>query len=147
MKRGKRGAGIPVDPARVREARIQAGLSMGELAGDDVSRTFIFLIERGRSRPSRAVLELIARRTRKPTSYFTLPTQAGTQLSSDLVDDMIGIANRVRQFSSINRLTTVEREAFKLIEVTLHQGADLARSVQANHAINGDAEATEGAPC
>ena len=73
--------------------------------------------------------------TRKPTSYFILPTPAGTQLSTDLVDDMIGIANRVRQFASVSRLTTVDREALKLIEVTLHQGADLVRAVQENRLI------------
>jgi hypothetical protein len=51
---------------------------------------------------------------------------------------LTGVANRVRQFTSANRLATVEREAMNLIEMTLHQAADLTRSVQANHILNGD---------
>jgi len=137
VKRGARGVGIPVDPARVREARIQAGLSMGQVGGTDVSRTMIHLVEHGRARPSRKVLELIARRTRKPIGYFLLPTASNNQPTKDLVDDLTGVANRVREFTSANRLTTVEREAMKFIEMTLHQAADLARSVQANHILNG----------
>src|SRR5690348_3169972 len=61
MRRGLRGSGVPVDPARVREARREAGLSLAQLAGDEVSRTFLHFVEHGRSRPSQAVLALIAR--------------------------------------------------------------------------------------
>src|SRR5215470_17888054 len=56
MRRGARGSGVPVNPARVREARIEAGLSLAQVAGDDVSRTFIHFVEQGRSRPSQNVL-------------------------------------------------------------------------------------------
>jgi len=50
--------------------RLQAGLSLAQVAGGDVSRTFLFLVEQGRSRPSKPVLALIARRTGKPVDYF-----------------------------------------------------------------------------
>jgi hypothetical protein len=43
---------------------------MAEVAGSDLTRGAIYLFETGRARPSRAALELIAARTRKPLSFF-----------------------------------------------------------------------------
>ena len=70
MQGAARGSGIAVDPERVREARLEAGLSLAQIARDDVSRTFIHFVETGKSRPSQRILALIARRTGKPISYF-----------------------------------------------------------------------------
>lgn len=119
-----------MDPARVREARVAAGLSLAELAGDDVSRTFMHLVEQGRSRPSKAVLALIARRTRKPIRYFLPPGADAARSSKDLADELSGVAARLRRFVAINRLTNVEREAMKLVEMSLRQGASLAKAIQ-----------------
>jgi transcriptional regulator with XRE-family HTH domain len=130
VRRGARGTGIGVDPERVREARLEAGLSLAALAGDDVSRTFIHFVERGRSRPSRDVLALIARRTGKPISYFMPRSTKDGEPTSDLAADLARVSARVRQFATTNRLTDVEREAMKLIEVTLRQGAEFTRLVQ-----------------
>lgn len=119
-----------MDPERVRRARLESGLSLAQLAGDEVSRTFIHFVERGQSRPSQAVLALIARRTRKPISYFL--AQPGRDSGSDLAGELTRVANLVRKFGSGNRLTSTEREAIKLIEVTLRQAARLTKSVQSN---------------
>ncbi|TLY18015.1 MAG: helix-turn-helix transcriptional regulator [Nitrospirae bacterium] len=132
MERGPRGSGIPVDPDRVREARIDAGLSLAQLAGDDVSRTFIHFVERGRSRPSRSVLKLIARRTGKPMSYFILKPPHDHQPSTDLASELIQVADHVRQFGAVNHLNKVEREAMKLVELTLRQAVELTKSVRTN---------------
>jgi len=121
-----------VDPERVRQARVDAGLSLAQLAGDDVSRTFLHFVEHGRSRPSRHVLALIARRTGKPMSYFISQPPRDTQPTTDLTGDLTRVANHVRQFSSLKSLTTVERETMKLIELTLRQAAELTKTVQAN---------------
>jgi len=43
---------------------------MAKLAGSDISRQAIHLIEKGKARPSAAVLELIAQRTGRPISSF-----------------------------------------------------------------------------
>jgi transcriptional regulator with XRE-family HTH domain len=130
MQRGGRGSGISVDPARVRQARLAAGLSLAQLAGDDVSRTFIYLVEQGRSRPSQPVLELIARRTGKPVRYFLSPAAQEPLSNRDLAAELSSSASRVRRFVAIKRLTKLEREAMKLIEVSLRQGAALVRAVQ-----------------
>jgi len=130
VRRGGHGKGIAVDPERVKEARLEAGLSLAEVAGDDVSRTFIHFVEHGRSRPSQAVLALIARRTHKPISYFMMEPVTDALQSSDLAADLTRVGERVRKFAARNRLTKVEREAMSLIAVTLRRGAELTRSVQ-----------------
>jgi transcriptional regulator with XRE-family HTH domain len=131
VRRGVRGSGMSVDPARVREARHAAGLSLAALAGDDVSRTFIHFIETGQARPSKAVLDLIARRTRKPIGYFLRP---GGQEPSDgeaLADELSRMAARIHRFVGGHRLNKKEVEAMRSVERSLRQGAMLARGMEA----------------
>src|SRR5439155_3442675 len=129
VQRG-RGSGLHVDPTRVREARLEAGLSVAQLAGDDVSRTFINFVERGRSRPSKAVLSLIARRTGKPISYFMLPATSAGLPKSGLAAEITQVANRIRRFVAVTHLTEVEQRAMNLVELTMLQGAELTKMVE-----------------
>src|SRR5439155_19787729 len=62
--------GVEIRDGSVREARLESGLSLAQVAGREISRAAIHLIETGRSRPSMPTLELIARRTGKPLSFF-----------------------------------------------------------------------------
>jgi len=62
--------GVDVRPGSVRVARQEAGLSLAGVAGSELTRAAIHLVETGRSRPSMPTLELIARRTGKPLSFF-----------------------------------------------------------------------------
>jgi tetratricopeptide (TPR) repeat protein len=48
--------------ARVREARLAAGLTQGELAGDRFSKEYVSQVELGKTRPSPAALEWFAER-------------------------------------------------------------------------------------
>ena len=128
MRRGARGSGIPVNPSRVREARVEAGMSLAQVAGDDVSRTFIHFVEQGRSRPSQSVLALIARRTGKPISYF-LDGNAQEPAGSGVAEELSRVAGSVRRFAASRRLTAAEKEAFKLLENALQHGARMARTV------------------
>ena len=73
--RGRR-KGIPIREGSVRQARLEARLSLAQVAADQVSRTAIHHIENGRVKPSLETLRLIARQTRKPIEYF-LPTPNG----------------------------------------------------------------------
>lgn len=129
MRRGARGSGVPVNPSRVREARIEAGLSLAQVAGDDVSRTFIHFVEQGRSRPSQSVLALIARRTGKPVSYF-LDGNPQEGHGSGLPEELTRVAAGVRRFAASRRLGPGEREAMKLVESTLLHAARVARAVE-----------------
>ena len=59
---------------------------MAQLAGDDLTRQAIFLIETGKTRPSPQTLDLISRRTGKAVSYFksrSLRRPRGEQLGAD----------------------------------------------------------------
>ena len=130
MKKGARGTGLAVDPARVKRARVAAGLSLAQVARSDVSRTFLYLVEQGRSRPSKPVLALIARRTGKPMSYFLKADREGFRENRALASDLTKIAYRVRRFISDRSLTKPESEAMKLIELGLRQAAVLTAAVQ-----------------
>ena len=54
----------------VKQARLEAGLSLAQLGKGHVTAPAIYLIETGRTRPSMPTLEHIARRTGKPVEYF-----------------------------------------------------------------------------
>ncbi len=62
--------GIEVRPEAVRQARVEAGLSLAQVAEGEVTRAAIHLVETGRMRPSMRTLQLIARKTHQPISYF-----------------------------------------------------------------------------
>lgn len=70
-RRGRR-PGVDVKPGTVKQARLDAGLSLGQVAGDVVSRTAIYFVETGKSRPSMETLKLIAERTGRPLDYFLI---------------------------------------------------------------------------
>ncbi len=133
-RRSRRGSGIEVNPARVREAREAAGLSLAQLARGDVSRTFIHFVEQGRSRPSQEVLELIAERTGKPVSWFVTGVRTSPEPVQDLATQLTALAGRLRRVMAGTNLTGTEREAVKLLEVTLRQGAALSRAIDARWA-------------
>lgn len=118
-----------MDPLRVREARREAGLSLAQVAGYDVSRTFIHFVEQGRARPSKAVLSLIARRTGKPISYFIQQPTQEANAAADLAANISDVATRIRHFVASNRLTKVEQLAMKLVEQTMDQGAQMVTAI------------------
>jgi tetratricopeptide (TPR) repeat protein/DNA-binding XRE family transcriptional regulator len=68
-RRGRR-RGIEIKPGTVKQARLEAGLSLGQVAGTDISRTAIYFVETGKSKPSMETLMLIAERTGRPVDYF-----------------------------------------------------------------------------
>jgi len=76
-KRRGRLKGVDVRAGSVRQARLEAGLSLAAVADGVVTRAAIHLIESGRSRPSQPTLELIARRTGRPVSFFLVPRRGG----------------------------------------------------------------------
>ncbi len=67
---------------RLRQARLEAGLSQRQLCGDAITRNMLSLIENGSARPSMDTLRYLAARLGKPMGYFleeqavTSPNQA-----------------------------------------------------------------------
>jgi tetratricopeptide (TPR) repeat protein len=62
--------GLSVRPGSIRQARLEAGLSLGQVASGQISRTAIFLAETGKTRPTLPTIQLIANRTGKPIEFF-----------------------------------------------------------------------------
>jgi transcriptional regulator with XRE-family HTH domain len=114
----------------VRQARLEAGLSLAQVAGDDVSRTFILFVEQGRARPSSTVLRLIARRTGKPTAFFLRDPRPSDMRNSDLADELIRLAGHIRRYAATSRLTAAEVEGMRLLESALQKGAQFVRAVE-----------------
>src|SRR5579864_5886152 len=75
-RRGRR-QGVEVRPGTVKQARLEAGLSLGQVAQGDISRTAIYFVETGKAKPSIETLTLIAERTGKPIDYFLAEAAAG----------------------------------------------------------------------
>jgi tetratricopeptide (TPR) repeat protein len=74
-RRGRR-RGVEIRPGSVKEARRESGLSLGQIARSDLSRTAIYFVETGKAKPSIETLRLIAERTNKPLEYFLGPAVA-----------------------------------------------------------------------
>src|SRR5215471_2272770 len=60
--RERRLRGVAINAAALKQARLDAGLSLAELAGDSMSRQAVHLFETGRARPTLAKLRLIVER-------------------------------------------------------------------------------------
>ena len=56
--------------ARLKNARLEAGLSQRQLCGDVITRNMLSLIENGSARPSMDTLTYLAGRLGKPVGYF-----------------------------------------------------------------------------
>jgi tetratricopeptide (TPR) repeat protein/DNA-binding XRE family transcriptional regulator len=68
-RRGRR-LGVEIKPGTVKQARFEAGLSLAQVAGGEISRTAIYFVETGKAKPSIETLKLIASRTGRPLDYF-----------------------------------------------------------------------------
>ena len=71
--------GIEIRPEAVRQARLDAGLSLADVAEGEVTRGTIHLVETGKMRPSRRTLQLIARKTGRPLTYFLAGPEGGEE--------------------------------------------------------------------
>ena len=71
--RRRRLPGLDVRPGSIRRARVEAGLSLAQVASGAVSRTAVYLSETGKTRPTLPTIQLIAARTGKPLEYFLEP--------------------------------------------------------------------------
>ncbi|MFL5680519.1 MAG: helix-turn-helix domain-containing protein [Chloroflexota bacterium] len=71
--------------ARLRQARLAAGLTQQQLAGDRYTKAYISALENGIAKPSMAALNYLAPRLGKTASEVLAdPTQAWTRLEADL---------------------------------------------------------------
>jgi tetratricopeptide (TPR) repeat protein len=99
--------GIDLRPGSVRQARRDAGLTMAQVGGDERSRTAIYLIEVGRSRPTPETLQLIAERTGKPIEYFLPGSSDPSPLAATSEEESLEVLLRSGAYQQA--LETVDR--------------------------------------
>jgi tetratricopeptide (TPR) repeat protein len=95
VRRKRRLPGIRLRPGAIRQARLEAGLTLAELAGSGLTRQHMHLVETGRSRPSLPTLQRISDATGKQLAYF-LPTDA-IQAAIDLASQPVSRKPAVRE--------------------------------------------------
>jgi tetratricopeptide (TPR) repeat protein len=137
--RGRR-RGIAIREGSVREARLEARLSLAEVAADQVSRTAIHLIEKGRVKPSLETLRLIARQTQKPIEYFLLDPDAHPDLTEPQKElRELERLTLIRDFEAVVKLGTALLEKRWSEEdaalVRLYLGQAYCRLVQPQEAL------------
>ncbi|HYL07987.1 MAG TPA: tetratricopeptide repeat protein [Candidatus Udaeobacter sp.] len=120
-RRGRR-RGVEIRPGTVKQARMDAGLSLGQVARSDISRTAIYFVETGKAKPSMETLRLIADRTGRPLDYFLAETATAPLPAADLaelerlmaVGDNLGAAARTEHLLG-QRLDPESEARVKLI--------------------------------
>jgi len=129
--------GVDIRPGAVREARDEAGLSLAGVADGQLTRAAIHLIETGRSRPSMPTLELIARRTGKPISYFLADSapQAGPRLPLDEVELLLERGELEPAVALAQQLLQKTSDKWSLAQLHCWIGQALARSLRPGPAL------------
>lgn len=135
--RGRR-KGIRIRVGSVRQARLEAGLSLAEVAGQHVSRTAIHLIEHDRVKPSMETLQQIARRTRKPLEFFLSPDEGALPAPQGELVALEQLA-LTRKFDEVvengNRLLHHQWDSGSLSTIHFLIGEAHCRSVRPREAI------------
>ncbi len=119
--------GVDIDAASLRRARLEAGLSLAQVAGRDLTRQAVHLVETGKTRPSRRTLQIIARRLGVPVSTFLVepqdrPANADTR-ASEL--EHLWRTYRYQEIVQLAKLT-LEQEASPRLRALAHHYMGLA---------------------
>jgi tetratricopeptide (TPR) repeat protein/DNA-binding XRE family transcriptional regulator len=141
-RRGRR-VGVEIKAGTVKQARLEAGLSLGQVAGTEISRTAIYFVETGKAKPSIETLKLIAARTGRPLDYFlsnpsTMEPRATAGTAE--VERLITTGDPAGAIGAGQRLLAGESDAdiaarIKFLMATAH--LRLAQPVQARRLASG----------
>lgn len=90
-----RGAAVAGDVGkRIRQARLERGMSLAQVGGNDLTRSFLSLVELGRSRISLRALAIVADRLDLPMGYFlddgTAKNEALVEMALDEAEGAVG---------------------------------------------------------
>lgn len=83
---------------RIRQARQERGMTLAQVGGDDLSRSFLSLVESGRSRISLRALAIVAQKLDLPISHFLQEGERVAETATRLVLDEAEIAQARQQF-------------------------------------------------
>jgi tetratricopeptide (TPR) repeat protein/DNA-binding XRE family transcriptional regulator len=111
-RRGRR-RGVEIKPGTVKQARAEAGLSLAQVAGDEISRTAIYFVETGKAKPSMETLKLIAERTGRPLDYFLArpsTTEARSTAMTSELERLVVTGDPAGALAEGEALLSVERD-------------------------------------
>ena len=135
--RGRR-PGIEVDPAAVRRARVDAGLTLAQVAGPELSRQAIQRIEAGLARPSMRTLEIIAERIGSPVSALLAPRRPRPPITGDPAGELEKLCRTHQYEPAVAYATAIlelEPEGQLEAQVRHHLGLALVRLNRAAEAL------------
>ncbi len=115
--------GINVRQGAVKQARLEAKLSLAQLGKDHVTAPAIYLIETGRTRPSLPTLEHIARRTGKPIEFFLADPGGATDEGHESLSRLEGLVaeNRYAEAAELGeKLLASASSAHRLGRIRYH---------------------------
>ncbi len=96
---------MSIDPDLVRQARLKAGMSLAQVAGSDLTRQAVHLIETGKVRPSMRSLQIIARRLGVSAMSFQVPVDAGAEMPHRRAAELERLCER-RRFDEVVELAS-----------------------------------------
>jgi tetratricopeptide (TPR) repeat protein/DNA-binding XRE family transcriptional regulator len=111
-RRGRR-KGVEIKAGTAKQARLEAGLSLGQVAGTEISRTAIYFVETGKAKPSMETLKLIASRTGRPLDFFlSRPSTMEPRSSAGTVEieRLIVTGEPAAALNAAENLLAVERD-------------------------------------
>lgn len=129
--------GVNLRQGAVKQARMEARLSLAQLGKGHVTAPAIYLIETGRTRPSLPTLEHIARRTGKPVEYFLAdPSGATDETQAGLIElESLVLANRFEEaVKAGERLLSLGTSAHRLGRIRYFMGHALLNLARPNEA-------------
>lgn len=129
--------GVAVRPGSVRQARLEKGLSLADVAGSEITRASIHLVETGKMRPSMRTLQLIAQRTGRPVSYF-LDGQEGTdehRAARDELSRLVDTRDYATAITLGNRLLDMRLDPGIEADVRYALGRAYVRRMEAEPAL------------
>ena len=120
---------MTIDPDLVRQARRKAGLSLAQVAGSDLTRQAVHLIETGKVRPSMRSLQIIARRLGVSALSFQMPVDSGTEVPHRRAAELERLCDRQR-FDEVvelaEQLLAQDNSAYLAAFAHLYRGRALA---------------------
>jgi len=110
---------------KLKQARLEAGLSQRQLCGDTITRNMLSLIENGNARPSMDTLRLLAARLGKPVSFFleedavVSANAAAMEAARDLFDsgDHAGVLRILESFRQPDRVYVREKTLLEILSL------------------------------
>lgn len=141
---------------RLKQARLEAGLSQRQLCGQTITRNMLSQIENGSARPSMATLEYLAGKLGKPISYFleeqtvTSPNQALIPQAREAFSkaDFAGVIRTLEDYRGPDPVFDPERfllEALSLTELS-KSAMEEGKGVYARQLLDRAKEAGEKTP-